>query len=466
MPIVSNFASLSKNGFSSGGGILPSQTDWLSVFDTKANTNTLGEVKVINSIPYIFGNGATSVGTNRPYNASLDVITGSNTSYKIFADASSFSAQSDLNDIVIDSSSNKHVIFQSVSSTDVSIAKYNSSGTFVLGKTITSVGGIGNAVKMAIDASNNIYILSVTGNSGVFITKLDAATYTIAWTKFYDFGGTYSFNSAGGGVGKLLIDTSNNVYLILGTTSSGGANFVVKINSAGTVVWSKVTMYTTEGMVRKSCLDNNDNFYMLLTKSVPSIVNVLVKLNSSGTKVYEYTLSTSSISYLYMNINTNGNLILSSSVSNSTITNTDILSIGSVNTTPATAYATSFTTTTDQIIINSISTGVQGTYLGMELKSNPSISSHTTTGVMKLPPNCNLIGTSSWNFTITTDNSTSYVYNGSITFIAGTSSTLSSSTLITLTTPAIIITNISTSASNTTPGSNATVPFTYNTYIV
>jgi hypothetical protein len=357
-------------------------------------------------------------------------------------------------------------LFQSVSSTDISIAKYDSSGSFVLGKTIAgSFGSIGNAVKMAIDTSDNIYILSMTGASGVFITKIDAASYTVSWSKFYDFGGTYSFNAAGGGAGKLLIDTSNNVYLVLGTNTGGGANFVVKIASAGTVTWSKVTAYTTQSIVGKSCLDNNDNFYMLLTRSVPSTVDIIVKLDSSGAKTYEYTLG-SPLSYLYMNINTNGNLMLTNSVTNSTLNSINMLSIGSLNTTPAVAYATSFTTTTDRIQINSLACGAQGTYLGVALTSNPSLSFHSTMGVMKLPSNCNLSGTSSWSFTITTDNSTSYVYNGSITFAAGTSSTLSSTSAVTITTPAITITSISTSTSSTTPGSNATVPFTYNTYIV
>lgn len=461
MPIVSSFASLSKNGFS-GMGASSTQTDWLSVFDTKANTSTTGEVKTINSAPYIVGNGATGAGTFRPYHNTFNVTTGATTTYKIFQDTSLFSGKSDLNDILIDSSNNTHVLFGSISSTDVTIAKYDSVGNFVLGKTITSVGGIGNSVKMAIDASNNIYILSMSGNSGVFITKVDAATYTITWTKFYDFGGSYAFNATSAS-GKLLIDTSNNIYLV---AFSAGSNFVVKINSAGTVVWSKVTMYTPNSSVLKSCLDNSDNFYMMLTKSVPGITNIIIKLDSSGNKLFEYSLSTTLISYLYMTINSVGNLILSNSVANSTIDATEILSIGSLNTTPAVAYTTKFTTSTDQMQVNSLACGTQGTYLGLEFSSNESISYHITMGVLKLPPNCNITGTSSWNFTITTDNSTSYVYNGSITFSNGTTSTLSSTALVTLTTPAITITSISTTSSSTTPGSNATVPFTYNTNIV
>ena len=468
MPIVTTFASLSKNGFSSVSSDTNNQTNWLSVFDVKANgaLGTVGQVKTIKDTPYIYGNGAI-IPTSRPFYTDLNITSGLAGSYKIFADVNNASAQSDLNDVVVDGSNNTHVLFASASSTDVSIAKYDSSGSFVLGKTITgSFGSIGNSVKMAIDTSNNIYILSMTGASGVFITKIDAASYTVSWSKFYDFGGTYSFNSAGGNAGELLFDSLNNLYLILGTSSSGGANFVVKIASSGTVTWSKVTTYTTDTIVNKSCLDTNDNFYMLLNKSVPSIINILVKLDSSGNTLYEYTLSTTSEFYVFMEINSVGNLMLVNST-NTTLNPTNMLSIGNINSTPAVAYATSFTTASDRMGVNSLACGAQGTYLGLNFVNNVSVPpSKNTMGVLKLPPNCNLTGTDSWNFTITTDDLTNYLYNGSITFAAGTSSTLSSSTLITLTTPGITITSISTSTSNTTPGSNATVPFTYNAYIV
>jgi hypothetical protein len=466
MPIITSFASLSKNGFTSSGSIIP-QIDWLGVFDTKIDgiIGTTGTVKTVSNQPYIFGNGQVP-SIARPYYSDLNVSTGAATTYKLFADVAYSSTQTDLNDIVIDGSGNKHILFGSITSTGIVLAKYDSSGNFVIGKTITSGGGLGNSVKMAVDASNNIYILSMTGASGVFITKVDSTAYTVTWSKFYDFGGGYSFN-ASNTAGKLLIDSSNNIYLVAHTSASSGANFVVKINNSGTVIWTRGSTYTTISSTLKCCLDGSDNFYMLLTKNTPSIVNILAKLDSSGTKIYEYTLSTTAIMYLYMDLNNVGSLVLSDSASNSTTTPINMLTIGSISTTPAVTYASSFTTTTDQMQVNSLACNTYGTYLGIDFESNPSSPpSKTTMAVLKLPANLNITGTSSWNFTVTTDNSTNYTYNGSITFAAGTSSTLSSTTAITFTTSAPTVTSISTSTSNTTPGSNATVPFTYSTNIV
>jgi len=102
-----------------------------------------------------------------------------------------------------------------------------------------------------MDNSGNIYFTGSTLPDGyqgnIFLTKINYSTKTVAWSRSFDAGAQdwmpspseNGHSQGGGGSRCIAIDASGDVY-IAGSSSQGfNEVFVVKVNSAGTVVWQK-----------------------------------------------------------------------------------------------------------------------------------------------------------------------------------------------------------------------------------
>jgi len=197
----------------------------------------------------------------------------------------------------VDSSNNSYFAGLTASSgageNDALIAKYNSSGTIQWQKTL---GGTGfDAWRAAgIDSSNNLY---VTGEFGAPVNAIIVAKYNstgvIQWQK--------SLETSADEYGKFLaIDSSDNVYIggVANLTGSQGYDFILaKYNSSGTIQWQRTLGGTGTDDGAGIAIDSSDNVYVTgVSNSVGAggLDLLLAKYNSSGTIQWQRVLGGSS----------------------------------------------------------------------------------------------------------------------------------------------------------------------------
>ena len=202
---------------------------------------------------------------------------------------------------------------------NIFVVKLNSSGVVQWVYTAEG-GGRDRGRKIALDSSGNIYVVgyyqltvdfgggNVTSNQSfdVFLLKLNSSG-TFQWVKSY--GG-----SNGNDLGRdVAIDSSDNIYMLGAfrttvdfgggnVTSNGNADvFLVKLNSSGVFQWVYTAGGTGDDGVRALALDSGDNPY--ITGNFASTVNFgggnttaansndlfILKLNSSGAYQNIYT---------------------------------------------------------------------------------------------------------------------------------------------------------------------------------
>jgi len=199
--------------------------------------------------------------------------------------------------------------------TDSFLVKYNSSGVKQWTKQLgTSSNDI--AYDLVLDSSNNIYIGGYTegnldgntnaGGSDISLVKYNSSG-TKQWTK--QFG-----SSAEDSVQDIAVDSSDNIYLtgitrgsLDGLTGSEVDMFLVKYSDNGTKLWTK--LLSSEGNSidagKGLAIDSSDNIYVTgwTTGSMESNTNAgtsynadifLSKYNSAGTKQWIKQLGTSS----------------------------------------------------------------------------------------------------------------------------------------------------------------------------
>ena len=189
---------------------------------------------------------------------------------------------------------------------DAFLVKYNSSGTKQWTKLLGVVSHGTSVSGVATDSSGNIYIAGITdgnldgntltGIKDLFLTKYDS-TGAKQWTKLLGGNGV-TLNTMG-----ISLDSSGNIFLV--GNSNGGVDgntslgitdaIIVKYNSSGTKLWSK--LLTTASAVSSGSSVTNDSFgnaYMAgysnsgvdgnSLKGTNDII--LTKYNSTGTKVW------------------------------------------------------------------------------------------------------------------------------------------------------------------------------------
>jgi len=201
--------------------------------------------------------------------------------------------------VAIDSADNPYVFgwqnSAGAGSYDFLLAKYNSSGTLqwqrILGGTGAEIG-----YSVAIDSSNNPYVLGYTTSTGEGSSDFLLAKYnssgTIQWQRV--LGGTGAEEGQ-----SIAFDSSDNVY-VCGFTDSEGTNrdsvFLAKYNSSGTVQWQRILggSDTEEGY--SVAIDSLDNVYAFgITSSAGEGIDdcLIAKYNSSGTIQWQRVLGSS-----------------------------------------------------------------------------------------------------------------------------------------------------------------------------
>ena len=195
------------------------------------------------------------------------------------------------NAIAIDSSDNIYIVGTNIISgtgtREMSLAKFNSSGTLVWERELTSTGNNTYGVSLAVDSSDNPVITGYTnalgqGGTDIIIAKYNSSG-TIQWQK--SFGGSNNEEAKG-----MAIDSSDNIY-VGGFTQSEGAGaqdaLVAKFNSSGDLQWQRILgAYDTDSW--GVSVDDDGNVYGLGHSSrEPSntgLVNqfIMAKYNSSG----------------------------------------------------------------------------------------------------------------------------------------------------------------------------------------
>ena len=195
------------------------------------------------------------------------------------------------NAIAIDSSDNIYIVGTNVISgtgtREMSLSKFNSSGTLVWERELTSTGYNTYGVSLAVDSSDNPVITGYTnalgqGGTDIIIAKYNSSG-TIQWQK--SFGGSNNEEAKG-----MAIDSSDNIY-VGGFTQSEGAGaqdaLVAKFNSSGDLQWQKILgAYDTDSW--GVAVDDDGNVYGLGHSSREpqntGLVNqfMMAKYNSSG----------------------------------------------------------------------------------------------------------------------------------------------------------------------------------------
>jgi len=130
---------------------------------------------------------------------------------------------------------------------------------------ITHPDDVNTPINIAIDSSDNIYVLDINGK----ISKFD---------KFGNVIDANFITTTGGGPQTIAIDSSDNVYVYDGATS---IHFVHKYDSSGTLLDDRFIDTRFLG-ARLLGVDRFDNFYTVDGLSVPNRIN---KFDSSGTLI-------------------------------------------------------------------------------------------------------------------------------------------------------------------------------------
>jgi uncharacterized delta-60 repeat protein len=167
--------------------------------------------------------------------------------------------------IAVDSSGDCYVAGRTNSagagSTDVLIAKYNTSGTIqwqrTLGGASTDIG-----FGIAVDSSGNCYVAGRTDSTGagsndVLITKYNTSG-TIQWQR--TLGGS-GFEGCNG----IAVDSSGNCYVAGRTDSTGaGSNdvLIAKYNTSGTIQWQRTLGGASSDLGYSIAVDSSNNCYV------------------------------------------------------------------------------------------------------------------------------------------------------------------------------------------------------------
>jgi hypothetical protein len=188
-------------------------------------------------------------------------------------------------------------------STDIFVAKYNSSGTV---QWVQKAGGenLDLGIGITVDASGNIYvtgffegvatfgtlpaIISSVNSHDIFVARLVPSDGLFAWVQ--KAGGTGGDRGTG-----ITVDASGNVYVTgffggtatfgsLPTITSDGYNdiFVAKYNSSGTAQWVQKAGGASSDYVSSIAVDASGNVYITGTFSVPTTFGSLPAIISAG----------------------------------------------------------------------------------------------------------------------------------------------------------------------------------------
>ena len=178
-----------------------------------------------------------------------------------------------------------------------------------------TLGGPGNeAATWVTEASNGCviagHITNTTGNQDALLIRIDATGNTI-WQK--------RFGAASADAFHCVVSTTDGGFLAAGETRSFGAGyadiFLVKVNAAGSVVWSRTIGDAANDDVARSLTLAADGGFIVSGQTVlgatASSSSVFIRLDQSGNTIWSRTYITSFGNQLLSNY-VDGNVIYAS----------------------------------------------------------------------------------------------------------------------------------------------------------
>lgn len=177
---------------------------------------------------------------------------------------------------------------------DITLTKRNSSGTVLWSSTYDNTDNTRHEVAtwIATDSQNNC-IVSGTIRSG-YSNPVNAASLLMKYNPEGEllWRVVYESSFEGSSTRKILIDSSDNIYVLgLGMGSNGMVARVKKFNSNGEMLW---TYYDVNGIGSPiNCKFTPDNALIVSGRSITGIINGYLKLSTEGTLIWSKTGITS-----------------------------------------------------------------------------------------------------------------------------------------------------------------------------
>jgi uncharacterized delta-60 repeat protein len=197
------------------------------------------------------------------------------------------------------------------------LAKYNSSGVLQWDKHIGPSGSASadRSFGVAFDSSDDIIGVGWIQTAPSYqqeavVAKFASSDGSITWQRKLDGTGNDNYND-------VKVDSSDNVYAIGYSASSGGAGnndfLIVKYNSSGTIQWKKVLGGTGTDVAWGIEVDSSANVYTIGYSSSSGVAGgfdyVLAKYDSSGTFQFDKALGGLSNDFGYgVTVDSSGNI--------------------------------------------------------------------------------------------------------------------------------------------------------------
>lgn len=145
--------------------------------------------------------------------------------------------------------------------------------------------GNGGQVKgVATDSSNNIYIAITqvfdASRQYCIVVKMDSS-FNVTWARSIGYSSPSTLDVV---ADNIAVDSSGNVYVTCSDTPTNN-NFLVKLNSSGTVQWQTTFNYQFNNGAYAITTDNSGNVYIGGDFGSP-IVAMVLKFDSSGTLLW------------------------------------------------------------------------------------------------------------------------------------------------------------------------------------
>lgn len=195
------------------------------------------------------------------------------------------------NNSITDASNNIYIAATSNASQRCMLVKINSSGVVQWSPNYTVVNYSGGFNEVALDSSGNVYTTGYIEGGYQGITVKYNSAGSPQW--YVNMRGNSTPSSGEGNTGCVAVDSSGNVYVGGGYSTSGGANrkpCLFAYNSSGTLQWQREFAYNTA----------STSYYIDLVYAADGFIylvwgNYVGKYNTSGTLQWQRKFTTATV---------------------------------------------------------------------------------------------------------------------------------------------------------------------------